>query len=220
MAERISRRQFVTGSAFALGGLAAAAIVGCGEEEKKPQVKTQKTLTPAETVNPTPTPSPEPTPAPTPEPTPEPTPAPTEVPEEWSDETIATKLYSVVDLANQVADAYPQSELLSTVKDDTQTAFEDFKQVLKTKDYQSVLSPLNGFGNIGSQIGQFACFTTEGKGEPEGQAWLAIRELVLNTSLKYEKAGYLEEGMTQTFKEAFFTVHESCTNPIILSSNN
>jgi len=44
MAERISRRQFVTGSAFALGGLAAAAIVGCGEEEKNRKLRHKKPL--------------------------------------------------------------------------------------------------------------------------------------------------------------------------------
>ena len=155
---------------------------------------------------------------PAPAPTPEPTPAPTEGPEEWSDETIAAKLYSAVHIANTVADLFPESEFLSTVKVDTETAFTDFKNVLKTKDYQSILTPLNGFGNVGNRIGQFACRNPYD--EVSGKAWAEIKDLVLNVSLQYEKLGYIEEGMTETYKQAFFTLPEGCTNTIMLSSNN
>lgn len=212
MTERISRRKFLVWAGVGTGTVVAGAfgvnkLLNSGNGKGEAEVIKNPTAVPTEKPTPTPVPTAEPTP--TPKPTPEPTPT----PEEWNDEVIAAKLFSVVDLANQVADAYPESELLNTVKADTQTAFEEFKQVLKTKDYQSVLVPLNGIGNVGSRIGQFVCFTTEGKGEPEGQAWFAIKDLVLNAGLKYENAGFLEEGMTATFKQAFFTVPEVCPNP-------
>ena len=197
---------------LALFGLAAAAGVseavlnacsGGGKNE------VAKTSTPVPTKESTPTlvPTAEPTPTPKPEPTPTPT------SEVWTDEDIAAKLFSVRDSANSVADAYPKSQLLGVLKADTQTAFEAFKQVLKTKDYSSALEPLNGFGNVGTNIGQFICFTTDGKGEPEGKAWVDIKDFVLKVGLQYEKAGYLEAGMTETFKEAFFTFPEVCPNP-------
>ena len=195
---------------------------------KKPQVTPQKTPTPAETVNPTPTPSPEqiPSPAPTPEPTldptatptPLPTPESTPTPEGWSDEEIAAKISSAVHIANTVADLFPESELLSTVKVDAQTAVADYHHVIETKDYPSMFKPLNGFANVGLHIGQFACRNTYG--EVEGRAWVEVKELVLGVSQKYEDLGFLEAGFTQTFKQAFFRVPEACTNTIMLSSNN
>jgi len=216
--EKISRRKFLTGSAIALSGLATAAIVGCGEEEKKPQVKPQKTLTPAETVKPTPTPSPEPTPspAPTPEPTPELTPEPTPAPEEWSDEEIAAQISSAVNLVTTLSDELnPESDFFSTVKDQVQTAWADYNHVIETKDYQSIHTPLDGFLSAGINIGNFACHETYR--EVEGRAWVELRDLVLNLSSKYEQLGYLEEGITETFK-SLFIVPEGCTNQIMLSS--
>src|SRR3989344_2440198 len=209
----VSRRKML-----ALFGLAAAAgfsqafLDACSGGGKK---EVAKTPTSVPTKEPTPTPVPTAEPTPTPIPTAEPTlaPEPTPTPEEWNDEVIAAKLFSVRDSANSVADAYPKSQLLSTLKADTETAFTKFTQVLKTKNYQSVLDPLNGIGNAGSLIGQFVCFTPDGKGEPEGKAWAEIKDFVLKAGLQYEKAGHLEQGMTDTFKKAFFTFPEECLNP-------
>jgi hypothetical protein len=151
-------------------------------------------------------------------PTPVPTPEPTPTPEALSDDEIAARLADVVQLVNEVADAYPTSEILRTIRTDAQTALADYDNVIETKDYKSILTPLTAFGNIGHHIYEFACFTTEGNGEPEVQAWAAIKELVLDACQKYEDLGFLEVGMTQTCKETFFTVHESCTNPAISSN--
>ena len=165
--------------------------------------------------------SPEATPTTVPAtPTPEPTPEPTPTPEALSGEEIAARIDEVVQLVNGVADAYPGSQFLATIRSDAQTASASYDDVVRTQDYGSVLTPLNGLGNVGHDIGQFACFGNEGSGEPETQAWLAIRNLVLEAGQKYEDMGFLELGMTQTFRGAFFKVPEGCANRTLLSSDD
>ena len=219
MAERISRRRVLT---LAAEGAVAFLLVACGEKESSQEATPAKTKTPklpktpkaTETItNPTAVPTIEPTP--TPIPTPEPTPT----PEGWSDEEIAAQtaqISSAVNLANTVADElFPESEVLAAARVQAQTAWADYNHIIETKDYASMLTPLDGFISAGRNIGNFACHETYR--EVEGKAWVELKELALNLSSKYEQSGYLEEGTTQTTKQ-LLTMPEGCTNQIMLSS--
>lgn len=198
----------------ALGGAAALAACGGKSEGGVKTTPTQPANSPVATETIAPTPTTKPTEAPTLEPTPTPEPIPTQ--EAISDAEISEKIDMVTDLVNQLADAYPGAELLSTIEADVQTARADYTNVIETKNYPSILTPLNGFGNVGFHIGLFACNNAEGG--LEGKVWSNIKELVLVVSQKYENVGNIEPGITQTFKDAFFKVPEGCTNPIMLSS--
>ena len=204
LGKRISRRGLIFGGATLAVGLTAAAIVGC-ESKDGQKANVAKSPTPEPTKEPTPTP------VPTKEPTP--------TPEGLSDQEIAEftlKMESTVHIVNSVADLFPESEVLSTVRVNAQNAATKYSDVLKTKDYQSIRPLLEDFANVGVNIGNFACNNTYG--EVEGNAWAEVKDLVLNSSLKFEELGYLEVGTTQTFKDVFFRVPESCTNQIMLSS--
>src|SRR3990170_3097038 len=183
MAERISRRRVLT---LAAEGAVAFLLVACGEKESSQEATPAKTKTPklpktpkaTETItNPTAVPTIEPTP--TPIPTPEPTPT----PEGWSDEEIAAQISSAVNLVITLSDELnPESDFFSTVKDQVQTAWADYNHIIETKDYASMLTPLDGFISAGRNIGNFACHETYR--EVEGKAWVELKELALNLSSK------------------------------------
>lgn len=131
---------------------------------------------------------------------------------------INAQISSAVNLVTTLSDELnPESDFFRTVKDQVLTAVADYNHAIETKDYQSMLTPLSGFSSAGVNMGDFACHETYR--EVEGRAWVELRDLVLNLSSKYEQSGYLEEGITETFK-SLFIVPEGCTNQIMVASKN
>lgn len=208
---------------FAGGAIGAAGIaIDCGgggsDTSTSPTANVLRTESPmpsetAMATQLTESPTPVITEAPTIAPTPEPTP----VPEGWSDEEIAAQIDSALNLADTLSQLNPGSEFFDTILTQAKAGQTDYNHAIETKDYSSILTPLNEFSSAGNNIGNFACHETYR--EVEGTAWVEFRDLVFTLSSKYESLGYLEDGMTQTFKQ-LFTLPEDCTNTIMLSSNN
>lgn len=198
---------------------AVAFAINCGGDNKAPTPS--DTIIPTATILRTDSPMPSQTvgitPIPTEAPTIAPTPEPSQTPVEWSEENITAQIDSALNLAIVISKLSPDVEILTSARNQTQTASDVYNQIIKTKDYKSITSPVDGFISAARNIGNFACYETYR--DAEGHAYVELKNLVLTLALKYESSGDLEAGSTETYKQ-LLALPQNCTNQVILSSNN